>query len=216
MQQLLGEERRPQGEDRPYISRFSIYATVPPATEPYTGAESHEWGHLSILQRADDVSAILRMLSEPHTNAVILSGEPGAGKSTLAALVYHHLQAGTRQILRSAQDDTSRGGHRDNTPNIRYFVWLSLGPNATLADVIAAILGGINRSTGDFFLLSPEQQLSLLVQALGRPQENAFIVLDQFEELLNPETTEGLPGRGPCALFFERLRDADIGAVACC
>src|SRR5690242_643821 len=116
-------------DGRPYISRFSIYTTVPPATDPQR-----------VLPRADDVSTILRMLSEPRTSAVILSGEPGAGKSTLAALVYHHLQ--------SVQDASNRAA----VSAIRHFIWLSLSPNATLPDVIAAILSGVDRYPADFFL----------------------------------------------------------------
>ena len=162
---------------------FSIHTTIPPATDART-----------ILQRADEVSTILRMLSEPQSSAVILTGSPGAGKSTLAALVYHHLQ--------EAAQIESRG--------IRHLVWLTLGPNATLPDMIAAILSSINIGSPDFFLLKPEQQIALLLQALRRPQENVFIVLDQFEEMLNPETGQGTLGRGAIALFFEMMQQ-DIG-----
>jgi tetratricopeptide (TPR) repeat protein len=66
-------------------------------------------------------------------------------------------------------------------------VWLTLGPNATLPDVLAAILNSLNMYRPDFFLLKPEQQIELLVEVLRRPQESTFVVLDQFEELLNPE-----------------------------
>src|SRR5947208_7163144 len=93
MQQLPGKEGRAQGSSvhiqeemttpkaafggqtgHPYISRFSITATVPPAIDSHT-----------VFARADDLSTILGMLKSPHTSAVVLSGEPGAGKSTLAA-----------------------------------------------------------------------------------------------------------------------------------
>jgi len=158
------------------------------------------------------------MINAAHTSAVILSGEHGAGKSTLAALVYHHLQN-----LHEADTSAVGGINRPLQRGIRHFVWLSLGPNATLPDVIAAVLSGINMYPADFFFLKPEQQIALLVQGLRRTEEHAFVVLDQFEELLNPEWAEmaetssptpaptGLPGRGAIALFLETLRDADIG-----
>ncbi len=182
--------RVPPRMSRASISRLSISATVPPIADPeHVGVEGAERSLL--LQRADDMSTIRGMLNKPHTSAVNLSGEPGVGKSTLAGLVYYEVRNG--------------GG-------MRHVVWVSLGPYATLPDVIAAVLCGIGSDSGDFFLLTPEQQIGLLVQALGRPQETAFIVLDSFEELLTPESGEGLPGRGAIGLFLETLRDVDIGA----
>src|SRR5689334_20691567 len=85
MQQLPGTEGRAQGsshhiQDRvtslpptrgqtghSSISRFSISATVPPiATPVHTGVELAERPFL--LQRADDMSTILRMLQKPQTS----------------------------------------------------------------------------------------------------------------------------------------------------
>lgn len=173
----------------PYVSRLSIHSLLPPPTDPRV-----------ILQRADEVSAVLRMLGETQTSTLVLIGDPGAGKSTLAALLFRHLQT-------AAQAGQS---------SLRHFAWLSLGPNATLPDVIAAILGSINASTfpggrSDFFLLKPDQQIALLLQALYPPQAGAFIVLDQFEELLSPENTAGLVGRGAIPLFLDMLQQ-DLGA----
>jgi len=62
----------------------------------------------------------------------------------------------------------------------------------------------------DFFLLKPEQQISTLLRVLRRRQEPALVVLDQFEELLDPETNTGLEGRGDIALFLEMLLQ-DLG-----
>jgi tetratricopeptide (TPR) repeat protein len=162
----------------------SISSMLPPPTDAP-----------SILQRADDVNTVLRMISERQTSVVVLTGDPGAGKSTLAALLYRRLQA------------FGQAG----SPVARYFVWLGLAPHATLPDVIAAILNGLNISSPDFFLLKPEQQIALLVQALRRPQENAFIVLDQFEEFFNPETGQVLAGRGAIPFFLTTIQQ-DIGA----
>ncbi|WP_069804858.1 tetratricopeptide repeat protein [Thermogemmatispora onikobensis] len=165
---------------------FGIYSTTPPATEPEC-----------ILQRADEVNAVRRMLSNPNTSAVFLTGEPGVGKSTLAALVYKSIQT----LAQVAKEPPLRP---------RYFVWLSISSFANLPDVIAAILRSINVDTSTFFLLKPEQQIAALVRALRRPQESAFIVLDQFEQLLDPETAQGLVGRGALAAFFEMLQ-MDLG-----
>jgi len=147
-----------------------------------------------ILQRADEVNAVLRMLGEAQTSTVVLTGEAGVGKSTLAALVYRQLQ-------------TAAGG-----APFQQCVWLTLGPNATLPDCLAALMSSINAGhlPPDFFLLKPDQQISLLYNALRHQQGGIFVALNQFEELLDPETVQGLPGRGSIALFLELLQQ-DLG-----
>ncbi|TMD53252.1 MAG: hypothetical protein E6I93_08820, partial [Chloroflexi bacterium] len=84
----------------PHVSRFSVHALLPPSTDSRV-----------ILQRADETTAILRMLAEAQTSTVVLTGDAGAGKSILAALVFRQVQAGASPFQR--------------------FAWLSLGPNAT-------------------------------------------------------------------------------------
>src|ERR1700680_2869944 len=64
------------------VSRLSVHALVPPTTDAR-----------AILQRADEVNAVLRMLGEAQTSTVVLTGDAGTGKSTLAALVYRQLQS---------------------------------------------------------------------------------------------------------------------------
>src|SRR5258708_4722225 len=232
------------------VLRLSIQTMEPPMTDPP-----------GVLPRADEVSAALRMLSAAETSTLVLTGEAGVGKSMLAALVYRRLEA----VAQAGQT------------LIRHFAWLSLGPNATLPEVIAAIVGsidvggdegvrtngiigaggmggsraGVNREVGngvgggsraggrdragasswneindragarpgptiygrfpDFFVRGAEPQVELLRQALCRPQESAFVVLDQFEELLDAETSQGLVGRGAIPLFLDMLQ-SDLGA----
>jgi tetratricopeptide (TPR) repeat protein len=148
-----------------------------------------------ISQRVDEVQTILNMLSESTTSVVVLTGDPGAGKSMLASLVYRHL-AGVVQERASA---------------LERFVWLSIGPNATLPDVIAAILDSLSLRTADFLLLKPEQQISLLMERLRHARQGVFIVLDQFDELLDAGNYAEPVGRGAVTLFLEALQQ-DIGA----
>src|SRR5260221_5402443 len=160
------------------VLRLSIQTMEPPMTDPP-----------GVLPRADEVSAALRMLSAAETSTLVLTGEAGVGKSMLAALVYRRLEA----VAQAGQ------------ASIRHFAWLSLGPNATLPEVIAAIVGSIDVESGragagswdeisskagaspaptiyrrfpDFFMRNAEQQAELLRQAVCRPQGNAFVVLD--------------------------------------
>ncbi len=186
--------------------RLSIHSVEPPLTDPRI-----------VLQRADEVSAAFRMLSDAQTSTLVLAGDPGVGKSTLAALLYRGLEM------------AAQAGQAP----IRHFVWLSLGPYATLPDVIAAILSEINITEAragasnvgaglapaltlpaptlyeafpDFFMRKPEDQVGLLRQTLSRSQESAFVVLDQFEELLDVELPQGMAGRGAIPLFLDMLQ----------
>src|SRR2546429_1449903 len=143
---------------------MSIHTTVPPATDPPL-----------ILQRTDEVHTILRIFSEPTTSVVVLTGDAGAGKSMLAALVYRRLEAAAQN--RVPAESTLQ-------PTLQHFVWLSIGPNATLPDVIAAILGCMGMGTeggasaAPTGLLKPEQQIALLMERLRHAREGVFIVLD--------------------------------------
>src|ERR1700680_4217247 len=138
------------------VSRLSVHALVPPTTDAR-----------AILQRADEVNAVLHMLGEAQTSTVVLTGDAGTGKSTLAALVYRQLQ--------------SMGG---GAP-FQQFVWLTLGPNATLPDCLAALMSSINAGNlpPNFLLLKPDQQVLLLFNTLRYQQGGTFVALNQFEEL---------------------------------
>lgn len=166
------------------VSRLSISALMPPTVDAPT-----------ILQRADEVNTVLRILREAQTSTLALTGEVGAGKSTLAALVYRQVQA----VPESAP--------------FHQCVWLTFGPNATLPDCLAALMSSINagNTPPDFFLLKPEQQISLLFHALRYRQGGVFVALNQFEEMLDPETAQGLPGRAAQALFLDMLQQ-DLGS----
>jgi tetratricopeptide (TPR) repeat protein len=209
-------------QQSPYIFRLSIHSTIPPVTDPRL-----------VLQRADEVSAAFRMLSDAQTSTLVLTGDPGVGKSTLAALLYRNLEIAAQA---------------GQVP-VRRFVWLSLGPNATLPDVLAAILNEIEKTdagtggknvevglapalpstspiptspaqptpaptlpTPTFFMRKPQEQIRLLKHALCRPQESAFVVLDQFEELLNTDRPQAVFERGALPLFLELLQ-MDLGAT---
>lgn len=169
---------------QPAAFAFGVSATVPPATEPPM-----------IVQRADEVNTVLRMLNDAQTGAVMLIGTPGVGKSTLAALLY-------RRLLRAKQA---------NMPAPSQLVWLTLNTYTTIPDMIAAILNGIDVSEPGFFLLKAEQQIALLQHALRSAQTNALVILDRFEALLHPETDQGLAGREALPLFLTMLQ-TDLGS----
>ncbi len=164
----------------------SIAAPTPPPTD----------GGL-IMPRADEVNTALYLLNRPQLSTLVLSGDAGAGKSTLAALLYRRLQ----EVARAGQ------------PAPRHMVWLGLGPHTTLPDAIAAILDSLGASDPAFFFLKPEQQISLLLLALRRPQEPALIVFDHFDEWLTfgEKTITINEERGAISLLLDMLQ-TDLGA----
>ena len=114
---------------------------MPPLTDPHI-----------VLQRADEMSAAFRMLSHAQISTLVLTGDSGAGKSTLAALLYRHLEL----AIQAGQAP------------VQHLVWLSLGSNVTLPDVIAEILREIERvgeCSSDFFMQKPGEQNGLLARA---------------------------------------------------
>ncbi len=121
-----------------------------------------------VMQRVDDVGTIQQMLTDAQTRTVMLVGDAGVGKSTLAALIYHRLLI-AQQANMSAP---------------RYLVWITINKYTTLSDILDAILQGIEVQVTDFRLLPLEQQISLVQHTIQQLQENALFVLDQFEELL--------------------------------
>lgn len=134
------------------------------------------------------------MLGDAQTSLLALAGEAGVGKSTLAALVYH-------QLALAALDT--------NAAPFRHLAWLSLGSNASLPDCLAAILGILQGAPpADFFLLKPDQQITLLAQTLR--QGSAFVALDAFEVLLQNENEPGRVGQGAVPLFLDMLQQ-DLG-----
>jgi tetratricopeptide (TPR) repeat protein len=174
---------QPQTQSQQQNISFGIHTTTPPPIDPQV-----------IMQRADEVGTIQRMLVEQRSSAVMLIGNPGAGKSTLAALLYNRL------LL----------AKQSNMPAPRYLVWLTIGSYTTLPDIIAAILNELDMGDPSLFLQSEEEQIASLLQALRRPQDNALVVLDQFEQLLHPETNQGNAGRGNLSLFLDMLQK-DLG-----
>ncbi|HXL38811.1 MAG TPA: tetratricopeptide repeat protein [Ktedonobacteraceae bacterium] len=166
----------------PYILRSSIYSKIPPLTDPHI-----------VLQRADEVNTAFRMLNDTQISTLVLIGDSGAGKSTLAALLYRRLE----MAMQAGQ------------AHIQHLVWLSLGSNTTLPDVIAEILReieSVDEGSSDFFMQKSEEQIGLLVQALCRPAESSFVVLDQFEELYDIENSKEKVGRGAVPLFLNMLQ----------
>ncbi len=162
---------------------FGVH-TTPPLLDPDV-----------ILQRNDDISVIQPILTNEQTSTVMLVGDAGVGKSTLAALIYHRLLL-AKQANMSAP---------------RYLVWLTMNSYTKLSDILAAILQGVEVQVADFSLLPLEQQIPLVQRALQRPQGNALLVLDEFESLLVLRASLGGITSKELHLFLGLLQ-TDVGS----
>ncbi len=216
MQYLAQGQQEPQGQQGQISSAapeqttpppmVAMVQTTPPALRAQRAANIARFGVTTlsppvmngrvILPRVDDVANALRALGNAQASTIVLTGDAGAGKSTLAALAFRQLQA-------AAQAGSSPFSH---------FIWLGLGANSSVPDCLAALLSSLRPAAlpSDFMQLKPEQQAAYTLQVLRQPQNSLLAVIDQFEELLDDETGLPLPGRGATTLFFQMLKQ-DLG-----
>jgi tetratricopeptide (TPR) repeat protein len=142
--------------------QFSEITTIPPFLDI-----------TRIIQRVDEVNAIQRMLAAPQTSALMLVGEAGVGKTTLAALLFHRFAMAKEADL----------------PAPKALIWLNIHASMTFPEMLMTLLEQLGAFEPDFVLLKPQQQISTLLRALRRPGKSVFLVLDHFDLLLQADDT---------------------------
>ncbi len=143
-----------------------------------------------IEQRNPLVEAIVARLLQPNLNALVLTGMGGVGKSTLAALLYRHVQ--------SKQE---RGADFFAAPPL----WLSVDRNATFADLVGTLYYKLSKSVPDLTSLSPANQAVALFSMLDSLEVPRLIVMDQFENLLDWSTGFALPTKAGVGEWLDAL-----------
>ncbi len=139
----------------------NIIGSFPP-TDPKT-----------IQQRCNVVEQVYTQLSKPDTNCIVLTGIGGIGKSTVAALVYRHAEEQRKH---------------STTPFAAEALWLTTEATTSFADLAGMLSTALDKPIPDFGKLPPQQQAAALFYLLNTVGDPRLVVVNQFENLLNPQT----------------------------
>lgn len=134
----------------------------------------------AIQQREQTVKEVYALLLHTQTTAIALTGMGGAGKSTLAALIYQYVEEQRA---------------RQTSPFLSETLWLTVDPTVTFADLLGNIFEALEKPTPLLSNLAPHNQAAMLFNALDAITQPRLIVFDQFENLLNWETGQALADR---------------------
>ncbi len=130
--------------------------------------------HLSnTVPRTELVQQIYTTLTGPRISALTLVGLGGLGKSTLAALIYNYVE----------QQRASSSG-----PLAGKTLWLKIDATVTLADILGTIRAELHQPALNLANMTTKHMIWELSKTLQAIEQPCLIILDQFEELLNPQT----------------------------
>jgi tetratricopeptide (TPR) repeat protein len=152
---------------------------VPPPTDPRT-----------IQQREAVVKDIFAKLTQLDITDVVLTGIGGVGKSTLAALIYRY-----------AEEQRQAG----NGPFAAEAIWLNIDPAVTFADLAGNLFEVLGKPLPDFTNLSLQHQALALLNVLNTTDQPRLVILDQFENLLDPQTGHALADRPGVAEWLDAI-----------
>jgi tetratricopeptide (TPR) repeat protein/transcriptional regulator with XRE-family HTH domain len=141
-----------------------------------------------ILQREQAVAEIYEQLTQPETTALVITGISGVGKSTLAALVFNAVEERRKRGEQFFQGQS---------------LWLRMDKNVSLLDTAYTIFAATGYKDENFHRYAPQQQALAFFHFLNTVDSPRFIVLDQFENLLDIQTGHPLTAHAGIAELIE-------------
>jgi hypothetical protein len=191
----------PDSQSQAALAAGSSYAhPISLRSLPLPGGAKH------IQRREKNVKDIYAQLIESGVSAVALCGIGGVGKSTLAALIFDYTKE---------ERNASRG------PFAGEPVLLRLNENTSFLELATNIYACVERPMPpDFAHLPPQAQAYALFNALNTstsPETPRLVILDQFENLLDPQTGRALTtNAGVGELNCSTRSTASPAPAACC
>ena len=154
---------------KPTISLYRRIVGYPPITDPRT-----------IQQREHVVETVYTWLTQEDISALALTGIGGAGKSTLAALLFRYAEERRARHIGPFASET---------------LWMTIDPTVSFTDLVGNLFEALGRPIPDLRNLAPHNQALMLFNALNTTDEPRLIIFDQFENLLNWDTGFALADR---------------------
>jgi len=161
----------------PLVSRQLL--TQPPTPHPEKS-----------IPRPQAVAEIYRRLTGPEVSALVLTGIWGLGKSGLAA-----------QICQFAEQQRQSG----QGPFLASPLWFTLEETTSLAEVCATLCQASGVTLPEFQSMTPSDLVVTLCDLLQQGPKPRLIVLDQFENWLDPQTRLPRPEHSAVSLWLELL-----------
>jgi tetratricopeptide (TPR) repeat protein len=188
MHLFIPTEKHESSDTSPHSSTSTYIAMALPTEAPSSAKPSHRGivglppptDSRTIQQRERVVKEVYTQLTQRDITAIALTGIGGAGKSTLAALIYRYAEE-QRQM--------------HSSPFLAETIWLTVDQATTFADLVGNLLEALGKPLPELSHLAPQNQAVALFNSLNATDKPCLVFLDQFENLLDWETGHALTDR---------------------
>lgn len=142
------------------------------------------------IPRPQAVAALYQRLISPEVSALVLTGVWGLGKSELAA-----------QVCQFAEQQRQSG----LGPFLASPLWITLEETTSLFEICATLCQASDVALPEFQCMTPSDLAVTLWELVQMERQPRLVVLDQFENWLDPQTRLPLPEHSAASLWLELL-----------
>ena len=143
-----------------------------------------------IQKRQKAVKDLYTSLIKEDVTAIVLSGMAGVGKSTFAALVSKY---------------TEEQRVAGNAPFEAEALWIKVDSDDTMIDLAKALFTDLKKPLPNFKSLDPTSLAEVLFEVLNTTQMARLVVIDQFDNLLDPQTGQVRVGQSGLREWIDLL-----------